>query len=210
MADIDAIFNDDDFFTEIDKPKENIDKPKWTPFADGEYCGHISDVVAREVNTHKGKHKAMVFNFKLTVDEANAGKTYQYQWGNKTLTATGSEYVGKKIKACGVFRYLVPKEGDDFTSNPEGNKSYGYFCEAIGIDLPVVEKEINGETVKVKSLPTIKPEDIEGVPVIGVVGRGKPYTNSSGKQTTPSEVKFVKAWRDGIKKETVSDEDIPF
>ena len=125
-------------------------------------------------------------------------------------TAKGTEYVGQKIRACGVFRYLVPKEGDDFTANPEGNKSYGYFCEAIGIKLPTVEKEINGETVKVKSLPTIKADDIIGMPVVGVVGKGRPYTNKNGKEVTPSEVKFVKAWSDGIKKEMNADADIPF
>ncbi len=210
MSDIDAIFNDDDFFTDMGNEKKETPKPKFTPWADGEYYGHITDVESREVNTHKGKHKAMVFNFKVVVDEANASKQYNYKWGNTSYTAKGTEYVGQKIRACGVFRYLVPKEGDDFTSNPEGNKSYGYFCEAIGIKLPTVEKEINGETVKVKSLPTIKADDIIGMPVVGVVGKGRPYTNKNGKEVTPSEVKFVKAWSDGIKKEMNADADIPF
>tara|TARA_R100000315_G_C5184868_1_gene107462 strand:+ start:38 stop:664 length:627 start_codon:yes stop_codon:yes gene_type:complete len=208
MADINDMFNDDDFFTEIDTPKKTT-QPKFIPFGNGEYFGHISDVETREVNTHKGKHKAMVINYKITVDEANSEKTYEYRWGNETMTTKGSVYVGQKIRACGVFRYLIPKEGDTFTSNPEGNKSYGYFCEALGIKLPTVEKEINGEKVKVKSLPTIDVSKIEGMPVVGVVGEGKPYTNKNGKQITPKEVKFVKSWAGGIKKE-VSNVDIPF
>jgi len=210
MSDIDAIFNDDDFFTDSSEGKKETPKPKFTPWANGEYHGHIADVESREVNTHKGKHKAVVLNFKIVVDEANASKEYTYDWGNTKYTAKGSEYVGQKIRACGVFRYLVPKEGDDFTANPEGNKSYGYFCEAIGIELPTIEKEINGETVKVKSLPTIAADDIVGIPVIGVVGKGRPYTNKNGKEVTPSEVKFVKSWSDGVKKEMVADADIPF
>ena len=210
MPDIDAIFNDDDFFTDMGNEKKETPKPKFTPWADGEYYGHIADVESREVKTHKGKHKAMVFNFKVVVDEANASKQYTYNWGNTSYFSKGSEYVGQKIRACGVFRYLVPKEGDDFTANPEGNKSYGYFCEAIGIKLPTVEKEINGETVKVKSLPTITADDIIGLPVVGVVGKGKPYTNKNGKEVTPREVKFVKSWSDGIKKEMNADADIPF
>ena len=60
MADIDAVFKDDDFFTEIDKPTTSTNKPQWTPIADGEYYGHITDVTTREVNTHKGKHKAIL------------------------------------------------------------------------------------------------------------------------------------------------------
>tara|TARA_Y100001938_G_scaffold56876_1_gene79371 strand:- start:595 stop:1224 length:630 start_codon:yes stop_codon:yes gene_type:complete len=209
MADIDAVFQDDDFFTEIDEPKKETKKPKWIPIADGEYYGHIVDVKSREVNTHKGKHKAVVFNYSLQVADENANQTYKYKWGNDTLEAKGTEYVGKKIRACGVFKYLVPKDGDTFTSNPDGNKSYGYFCEALGIELPTVEKEINGEKVKVKSLPTITEEDITGMPIIGVVGKGRPYTNNNGKEVTPSEVKFVKVWSGGTKKDA-NNAEIPF
>ena len=208
MADIDAVFQDDDFFTEIDKPK-TTNKPKWTPIADGEYFGHITDVVTREVKTHKGQHKALVFNFSIKVADENASQTYTYKWGKDTLEAKGTEYIGKKIRARGVFKYLTPKDGDTFTSNPDGNKSYSYFCEALGIELPTVEKEINGEKVKVKSLPTITTEDITGMPVVGVVGKGRPYTNKNGKEVTPSEVKFVKAWAGGTKKED-TDAEIPF
>jgi len=210
MANIDAVFNDDDFFTDIDKPVKETKKPKFTPFAKGEYYGHITDVETREVNTHGGKHKALVFNFKLTIDKANERQNYTYNWGNSSFNAKGSEYVGQKIKACGVFKYLVPTDNDDFKPNPDGNKSYGYFCEALGIELPTVEKELNGEKVKVKTLPMIKAEDIDGMPVVGVVGQGKPYTNANGKQITPWEVKFVKSWADGTKKEVTVDEDIPF
>ena len=210
MADIDAVFNDDDFFTEIDKPKKETPKPKFTPFAKGEYYGHITDVETREVNTHKGKHKALVFNYKLTIDEANEKQSYTYKWGHTEFTAKGSEYVGQKIRACGVFKYLIPTDGDSFTSNPDGNKGYGYFCEALGIELPTVEKEINGEKVKVKSLPTITADDISGMPVVGVVGQGRPYTNANGKEITPWEVKFVKTWNGGTKKEVTTDADIPF
>ena len=209
MADINAVFQDDDFFTEIDKPKANTNKPKWTPFADGEYYGHIVDVSSREVNTHKGKHKAIVFNYSIQIADENAKQSYTYKWGNDMLEAKGTEYIGQKIRACGVFRYIVPKDGDTFAPNPDGNKSYGYFCEALGIELPTVEKEINGEKVKVKSLPTITESDIVGMPVVGVVGKGRPYTNKNGRQITPSEVKFVKTWSGGVKKDDSSAE-IPF
>jgi|TARA_R110000796_G_scaffold197298_1_gene313667 hypothetical protein len=209
MADIDAVFKDDDFFTEIDKPTTSTNKPQWTPIADGEYYGHITDVTTREVNTHKGKHKAIVFNYSIEVADENAGQTYTYKWGRDELTAKGTEYIGKKIRACGVFRYIVAKDGDGFESNPDGNKSYGYFCQALGIELPTVEKEIDGQKVKVKSLPTITVEGITGMPVIGVVGKGRAYTNKNGKEVTPSEVKFVKTWSGGVKKDD-ADAEIPF
>ena len=59
-------------------------------------------------------------------------------------------------------------------------------------------------------MPTITTDDIVGIPVIGVVGKGKAYTNRNGKEVTPREVKFVKSWSDGVKKEMNADAAIPF
>ena len=214
MSNVSDIFNDDDFFAETNNKSssstEKTPKPKWTPFADGEYLVHITEVTQREVDTHGGKHKALVFNFMVRVADENSTKEYVYPWGNTTYTASGSEYVGKSIKAYGIFKYLVPKEGDSFESNPDGNKSYAIFCETIGIELPTSIKEVNGEKLTVKSLPTLKPEDMEGVPVIAVVGEGRKYTNRNGKEVTPKIVKFVKEWKGGKKLEIVDEANIPF
>ena len=62
----------------------------------------------------------------------------------------------------------------------------------------------------VKSLPMLEESDLLGKPVIAVVGEGDKYTNKNGKEVTPKEVKFVKAWKDGHIKEITSDADIPF
>ena len=112
--------------------------------------------------------------------------------------------------------------GNNLTGNP-GSKGYGSVTKGYVVpfagDYSVTLRGIvdvsfcmggNGGTVKVKSLPTIKADDIIGMPVVGVVGKGRPYTNKNGKEVTPSEVKFVKAWSDGIKKEMNADADIPF
>ena len=213
MSNIDEIIGDDDFFTETTKPKQKAEKtpkPQWTPFANGEYYGHITEVTTREVNTHGGKHKALVYNFMIKVAEENEINNYSYDWGNTNYDVKGAEYIGKKIKCVGVFRYLAPKENDTFTSNPDGNKGYVMFCETIGIQLPTTTKEIDGEKVTVKSLPTIKESDMEGMPVIAVVGEGKKYTNKNGKEVTPKVAKFVKAWKNGKKKEMTNEADIPF
>ena len=61
---------------------------------------------------------------------------------------------------------------------------------------------------KVKSLPTITKEHIVGVPVIAVVGKGKPYTNKNGKEIKPWQAKFVKSWDEGEIKDF--NEEIPF
>lgn len=215
MSNVADILNDDDFFAETEKStstKETTPKPQWTPFADGEYFGHLVDVEKRTVDTHGGKHKALVYNFMVKVANENSTNEYIYPWGNTTYTASGSEYVGKNIKAIGVFKFLNPntKEGDTFSPNPDGNKRYVLFCENIGVELPTSKREINGEEVTVKALPTLTEKDITGAPVIAVVGEGRKYTNRNGKEVTPKEVKFVKAWKEGKKLETVDEADIPF
>ena len=89
MSNIDAIFNDDDFFTDMGNEKKETPKPKFTPWANGEYYGHITDVESREVSTHKGKHKAVVLNFKIVIDAVN---TFN-QLGDRAYTDIG--YIGK-------------------------------------------------------------------------------------------------------------------
>jgi hypothetical protein len=189
---------------------ERTPKPQWIPLSDGEYFGHIVEVDTREVNTHKNTHRAKVYNCIFQVADENSTNNYEYPWGNTRYTTTGAEYVGKKIRARGVFRYLEPKDGDTFEAFQEGNATYKYFCDALSIPMINIEKKVGGEDVVVKALPTITNDDIIGKPVIAVVGDGKPYTNKNGKEVTPKEVKFVKYWKDGVQKEGGLDEDIPF
>ena len=214
MSNVEDVFSDDDFFaedtTKIAKAPVKTPKPKWIPFADGEYFGHISKVTTREVDTHKKAHRAVVYNFEVRIADENSVNNYTYPWGNTTYDTGGEEYVGKTIRARGVFRYLTPKDGDTFKANPEGNKSFTYFCDALQIELPSKPKTIDGVEVVVKSLPTLTDADLLGKPVIAVVGEGSKYTNKNGKEVTPKEVKFVKAWRDGEVKEIEADADIPF
>ena len=204
----------DDIFGEETKSatKAVTPKPKWIPFADGEYFGHIVEVETREVNTHGGKHKATVYNCTVQIADENCTNNYTYPWGNTSYETGGAEYVGKKIKVRGVFRYLEPKDGDTFEANQAGNQTFKYFCDAIGMPMISTNKEVGGEKVVVKSLPNITENDIIGKPIIGVVGSGKPYTNKNGKEVTPKEVKFVKYWKDGSLKDTtkVTSNDIPF
>ena len=214
MSNVEDVFSDDDFFaedtTKIAKAPVKTPKPKWIPFADGEYFGHISKVTTREVDTHKKAHRAVVYNFEVRIADENSVNNYTYPWGNTTYDTGGEEYVGKTIRARGVFRYLVPKDGDTFTANPEGNKSFTYLCDALKIELPKKTKKVDGEEVVIKSLPTLGEADLLGKPVIAVVGEGNKYTNKNGKEVTPKEVKFVKSWKDGEIKEITSDADIPF
>ena len=145
----------------------------------GEYKGHITDITMRDVDTHGGKHKATVYNGWFTVASENG--TCQ----------------GKRIKMAGTFKYHEPKEGDSFEANPSFNKKYTYFCETIGVVLKAEEREIDGQTVTVKILPTLSEDDIIGRALTAVVGEGQDWTNQEGKTLKGYEVKFCKRWAEG-------------
>ena len=106
-----------------------------------------------------------------------------------------------------MFRFLEPKEGDDFVSNTDVNKGYFAFCRSIGVECPTKVIQIDGQDVEVNQLPSLSEEDINGKPAIGVVKEGKPYVNKDGDKRTPYEVIFVKTWEGGKEK---SSDDIPF
>jgi hypothetical protein len=121
---------------------------------------------------------------------------------------SGEEYVGRNIKGLGVFKFLTPKEGDDFEANPSGNDKYLLFCKSIGAEIKKEERDMGGEKVTVEIMPSLSEEDINGRPITAVVDKGKPYTNKQGKEVKPWQVKFVKAWDEGEIRDF--NEEIPF
>ena len=134
-----------------------------------------------------------------------------YDWvddSGKKREVPGSEYVDRTIYARGVFRFLEPGEKDTFESNSEGNKSYYYFCRAIGLECKDIVKEIDGEKVTFKELPNLTTASMDGQPIIAVCDYGKPYTNKEGKEVIPFQVKYAKEWPNG--RVLSEDANIPF
>ena len=211
MNDMNKMFEDAINEVSLYKPDSDggsSNKDKWIPFNKGEYYGHIVNVSSRIVDV-QGQYRARVYNYALRVAPKNEHKTYP--WINNdgdNMETSGKEYVGRTIYAKGVFRFLEPTDKDTFESNSEGNKSYFYFCQAIGLECKDVTKEIDGETVTFKELPNLTTEAMEGQPVIGVCDYGNPYTNKEGKEVTPFQVKFIKSWPNGRVLE--DDSNIPF
>ena len=203
MAKAEELFGDEILFIPDEKKNISINKDDWKrPLNEGEYLGHLKDITTREVS-FKG-YKATVYNYFFEVAKENGIKSYTF----KDEEYSGSEYVGRTIKGSGVFKFLTPKEGDDFEANPSGNDKYLLFCKSIGIPVKQEEREIDGKKIKVEIMPSLSEEDIVGKPAIGVVGRGKPYTNKNGKEIKPWYVKFVKSWDEGEIKDFT--EEIPF
>ena len=203
MAKAEELFGDEILFIPDEKKNISINKDDWKrPLNEGEYLGHLKDITTREVS-FKG-YKATVYNYFFEVAKENGIKSYTF----KDEEYSGSEYVGRTIKGSGVFKFLTPKEGDDFEANPSGNDKYLLFCKSIGIPVKQEEREIDGKKIKVEIMPSLSEEDIVGKPAIGVVGRGKPYTNKNGKEIKPWYVKFVKSWDEGEAKDF--NQEIPF
>ena len=201
MAKADELFGDDILFIpDNDKKKTNTDWKR--PLATGDYLGHIKDVETKEVS-FKG-YKATVYNYWVKVAEGNEAQTYTFQ----DEEYSGKEYAGRNIKGLGVFKFLTPKEGDDFEANPSGNDKYLMFCKTLGVEIKKEDREIDGKKVTVEIMPSLSEDDINGRPVVAVVDRGKPYTNKQGKEIKPWQVKFVKSWDEGEIRDF--SEEIPF
>lgn len=209
MNDINKMF--DEAINEVSLYKPDASKKddeKWIPFNEGQYYGHIVNVDSRIVDVQE-KYRARVYNYALKVAPKNGDLNYPWQdEDGKGREQSGKVYVGRTIWAKGVFRFLEPGNADPFESNSEGNKSYYYFCQAIGLECKDITKEIDGEQVTFKELPNLTTSHMEKQPVIAICGYGKPYVNKDNKEVTPFQVKYVKEWPKGRKLE--DDANIPF
>jgi len=193
-------------------PSEDTEHEEYVPKVAGDYHGHITDArsLTREFAKDGRTLKARIFNFKVHVAPENRDNTYTIHRDGNTKTITGEHFVDWTVVADGVFRFLEPVEGDKFESNAEGNKRYMRFCESIGLEIPTEDRTINGKTVKVQLLPDVKEEDLNGTPVIAVVGRGQDWVNDTGETRPSWRVKFTKRWTDGKRLATTTTNDLPF
>ena len=185
-----------------------------TPKVEGDYLGHITDTrtLVREFKTKEGRNvKARIFNYKVHVAQENSAREYTYTDRNGTEHKTSGEpYVGWTVSARGVFRFLEPEEGDTFESNSENNVAYLRFCQALGLTIETTKREVNGKTIDVQVLPTLTESDINGLPVIAVVGRDKDWINDDGETMPSFRAKFVKLWKDGKRLAQSTTNDLPF
>ena len=202
MRKAEDLFGDEILFIPDNDKKKQQNSDWKRPLTHGEYLGHIKDVSTREVS-FKG-YKAIVYNYFVEVAKENEVMKYTF----KDEEYSGSEYSGRNLKGLGVFKFLTPKEGDDFEANPSGNDKYLLFCKSIGVEVKKEKREIDGKNIYVEIMPSLSEDDINGKPVTAVLGRGKPYTNKNGKEINPWQCKFVKAWDEGEIKDFT--EEIPF
>ena len=192
-------------------PSEN-GETEYVPKVAGEYLGHITDAstITREFEKKGRKHKARIFNFKVHVAQENTKNTYTHTRDGETHTVDGKHYVGLDFMANGVFRYLEPSDSDTFESNSGENKRYMRFCESLGLEIKTEERTVNGKTVRVQILPDIKEDDLNGTPVIAVVGRGDDWVNDEGKTVPSFRVKYTMRWEDGKRLAATTTNDLPF
>ena len=193
--------------------EDEENREEYIPMVEGEYHGHITETrtLTREFTKENRPMKARIFNFKVTVAPENEHNKYTiHRNGHEPREVTGEHYVGKTVVADGVFRFLEPVDGDKFESNAEGNKRYLMFCQSLGMEIPTEERTINGKTVKVQLLPNVKEDDLNGTPVVAVIGRGQDWTDDNGKSRPSWKVKFTKSWKDGKRLAGTTTNDLPF
>ncbi len=205
---IDSVFDsstETSFFSgDTSNKKEN----KFIPAVPGNYVGHIVEVKSNVYDIKGGEFKARIYNIYVELSKENEGAEYVVNGE----TVDGKEYVGRRLRSDGIFRYLEPGPSDTFKGRPDMNMGYLKTCEALGIECKEVEKEIDGKKTTVKQLPTINEEDMLGKAVSVTTRYGRPYKNKKGYDTTPLIIKYFNAWEDGVdrKIEKTDLDEIPF
>ena len=138
-----------------DKKKEKSD---FAPNVSGEFLGHMQEATCKEVSwVRDGKtFKAVVYNYQFVIAPQNSINAYTLNNGEKV---DGDKYVGRNYRNAGIFRFLEAKEGDEHVSNPEGNKSYLWFCQTLGKEIPRKVVQLNGQDVEVQIETVLRVED---------------------------------------------------
>ena len=182
---------------------------EYVPKVAGDYLGHITEArtITREFKNDGRTFKARIFNFKVHVAPENVHNTYTLTNGTEV---TGKHYIDWTVVADGVFRFLEPTDDDKFESNAEGNKRYLRFCQSLGMDIPTENRTVGDKTVKVQVLPDIKEDDLNGTPVVAVVGRGNDWVTDTGETRPSWRCKFTKRWEDGKRLASTTTDDLPF
>ena len=180
-----------------------------TKLTQGVYPAHVikCESVVRPV---KGKYKARIFNYHVKVHESVTKRHYQVEnieGAMKDVDASG--YIGREIRSAGVFFFLTPDAGDDFQANTGGNRKFMETVEALGVECPEIEIEVDGEKRTVKTLPDLHESAFLGVPVLANVGLGKPWKGTDGVERQSFEVKSIDTWEEGTKID-VDTEELPF
>tara|TARA_Y100000310_G_C20330575_1_gene645056 strand:- start:75 stop:701 length:627 start_codon:yes stop_codon:yes gene_type:complete len=200
--------NVNDMFNEVTKEQSFYRKGKkkeFTPFAKGEYLGHITEVDSRVVDVKGGKYKARLYTYTVEVANENKTKSFNYEGiDGKPVATKGDVYIGCKFRGK-LWRFLEPGKDDTFESNQSGNTGYLKFCEVIGLECPKETRKIDGEDIEVQLLPNVTPDVMLGHPVTAVVDKGRPFTDKEGKQRQYWDCKFCKEWKGGKKKEITKD-----
>jgi len=159
----------------------------------------------------EGKYPCHIVNYEIkvrTIQEAFKAKLYIYyamidrtdnsmfvDVDNKKVNT--SKFGGITLTSLNLFYFLTPtteQEREEFHPNPGGNRNYLEFCGALGIDCPVIEIDVNGETRKVKALPILSGEDIVGKPIIANLKYDKAFINKKGKKVKPLKIFYQDLW----------------
>ena len=180
-----------------------------TRLALGVYPAHIikCDVANRPV---RGKYQADIYNFRIKIHDSVTTKTYQIEDIDGSMKhIEGHHYIGREVRSAGIFFFCTPGVGDDFEAHPGGNRKYMETVEALGVDCPELELDVDGEKKMVKSLPHLETSDFLGVPVLATLGLGKPWERTDGIARASFEVKSINKWEEGVKID-VELEKLPF
>ena len=76
---------------------------------------------------------------------------------------------------------------------------------AMGVDMPKVTIEVNGEKQEVYKLTELNKDDLLGLPVMSFLGETRPWKGKDGNMRTNLEVRSYRKWEGGVKKDVLED-----
>ena len=140
----------------------------------------------------KKKYKAKVYNITLEIADSIKNESFDTKDG----TVLGTSFVGRNLYSTGIFFFLTPSNGDTFEANPGGNERYLKFCEALGVESPIInmDVEVDGKVEKreVKALPVLEESDLIGKSILAFVDYAK-YTDKEGNKRQSLKAKLFES-----------------
>jgi hypothetical protein len=210
MSTTEQVLNEVSTFFEDTTGKMNTTK---RGYVEGDFLGHISNpsTIVRPV---KNRFQARIYNFDVIVADEHAKMRHQYEdIDGKHVEISGEQFVGKKLIARGVFKFLDPQDGDTFEGNPTDNGRYLEFCEILGLTPKEETRTIDGKETRVKLLPQLTEEQMLGRPVTAFLTKVKDnWVSKKGEKMDYSwRVVKVKPWTSGkVRVMEVNTDDLPF
>ena len=171
-------------------PNEDGGKPELPKLVEGLYPCHIVSVKTETKDVRGGKYRATLYKYNAVVDKTDNNMiVFKNDKGVNT-----SSFGGSVLSSNAVFYFLTPTNGESFKANSGMNRGYLQFCEALNIECPIIEIDVEGEKKEVRSLPILSENDVVGKPILAKLKLSKPFIGRQGDKIRILRIVHASEW----------------